>query len=54
MKEKPTRVLLPGDPTMEEIIGMYKMLTGREPSPEEMEEAAKELRGDSPERERTS
>jgi hypothetical protein len=40
MSDKPELVLIEGkDITFEDITGMFRRLTGREPTPEEVEEA---------------
>jgi hypothetical protein len=46
---KPSLVLLPGhDITLEDIIDFYRHLTGREPTPKEVEQGRREWEADGP------
>jgi hypothetical protein len=38
-KQKPKLILLPGDATFEELTDMFRELTGREPTEEDLKEA---------------
>lgn len=45
---KPTLTVVPGDKVddLEALLGLFRTLTGREPTPEEIEEAKAELEAD--------
>ncbi len=40
---KPSLSLLPGDAALADVLEAFRQLTGREPTPEEIEDARREL-----------